>query len=391
MLMQRADGLAASSGGLRIAHLMGSLGTKMGAYERWAVLLAQKCRQRGHEIVFLHDRANLFPEYVDQIANTGSRHYVMGDTYKDILRSIGWLRSFLARWKPDVVHVHFSSHLTWMLAHLMGVPLVYQSLHNPYPPDPALKTRAFLWLMIRWTRRVIAVSEAIKESVTRLDPSGDRLCMIYMGIPIPGFSQKVQSGPEKPLPPGTDALPEKTVITVARQDRQKALSDILEAADIVRQEVPEVCWLIVGREGDETQRLKALHERLGLEGTIYFLGQRNDVAWLVSRSWLHVLSSLYEGLPQAVLEAAIVGVPTVAYAIDGICEAVIDGQTGLLVPPQSPTKLAHAVIRVLEDPVLRQRLGREAQLDVRQRFDANRTIDQLLDMYEVDRQKRQGT
>src|SRR4029077_1011946 len=95
----------------------------------------------------------------------------------------------------------------------------------------------------------------------------------------------------------------------------------------------------------------------GLDDKVRFLGHRDDVPRLLAASDLLVLPSLYEGLPNVVLEAMRFRKPVVATAAPGTTEVVVDGETGLLVPVKTPTALAKAIRAVLRDPSLARRLG----------------------------------
>jgi len=99
--------------------------------------------------------------------------------------------------------------------------------------------------------------------------------------------------------------------------------------------------------------------RLGLCKYVRLLGTRTDVPNLLSASDILVLASLWEGLPGVIAEAMASGLPVVATNVGGIPELVVDGKTGLLVPPGDATSLADALSRLIDDPDLRYRLGVE--------------------------------
>jgi glycosyltransferase involved in cell wall biosynthesis len=114
---------------------------------------------------------------------------------------------------------------------------------------------------------------------------------------------------------------------------------------------------------------------------VHFLGFRSDVAEVLNAFDVFVLPSLYEGLPNAVLEAMACGLPVVATKVDGTPEAVIDGQSGILVPPADPKRLEEALVRVLSDAPLRRRLGRGARKRVETDFALGGQIESFLRLY----------
>ena len=96
---------------------------------------------------------------------------------------------------------------------------------------------------------------------------------------------------------------------------------------------------------------------------------------------LFVLPSLYEGMPLSILEAMGAGLPVVATAVDGTPEAVVDGETGILVPPADPAALAAAVVRLLTDPALAETMGRNGRARAQAQFSETAMMDRLEQAY----------
>jgi len=167
------------------------------------------------------------------------------------------------------------------------------------------------------------------------------------------------------------------VLTVARLDKQKGHSYLLEAAALV----PEAMFVLVG-EGPERSALEAQASILGLSNRVVFLGYRDDVSDLLASCDVFVLPSLFEGLPLSVLEAMAAGKPVVATDIGGTNEAVKHGETGLLVPSADPESLARAIRTVLFDPVLSQRLGSAGRARVHQEFSAETMVQRIAEIYD---------
>ncbi|MBK7947565.1 MAG: glycosyltransferase [Deltaproteobacteria bacterium] len=117
---------------------------------------------------------------------------------------------------------------------------------------------------------------------------------------------------------------------------------------------------IAGR-GDEEPNLRRLAAELGIGSRVHLLGLRNDVDRLLEAADVFVQPSRSEGLPLAVLEAMAAGLPVVATRVGGMGEAVVDGETGMLVGAERPDELARALRSLLEDDALRRRMGIEAR------------------------------
>jgi glycosyltransferase involved in cell wall biosynthesis len=129
--------------------------------------------------------------------------------------------------------------------------------------------------------------------------------------------------------------------------------------------------LIVGG-GRRQAEMRQLAASLGLGESVHFLGQRRDVPDLLHAMDVFVLPSYSEGVSLALLEAMAAGLPVIATAVGGLPEVVADGETGWLIPPQDAAALAGALVRLLADPALAQRLGANARDHVREHYSLDR-------------------
>src|SRR5213078_762420 len=123
-------------------------------------------------------------------------------------------------------------------------------------------------------------------------------------------------------------------------------------------------------------------EREGAAGRVLFTGYREDAPALIARFDVLALPSTIEGLPLVILEAMARGRPVVATPVGGTPELVVDGETGLLVPPRDPAALAAALQRVLEDRDLADRLGEAGRRRVSERFTLEGMTRRMLELYD---------
>ena len=280
--------------------------------------------------------------------------------------------------RPAVFH----AHLSWALrcsygllaAALSRIPAVVatQQLFSAIRhPRAILRQRAVALCVDRY----IAVSNDLAHRLgsTPLFPRR-KIRVIPNAVSVQRFEMS---------PKGTErsraemSIPAPVVLTLARLDRQKGLSTLLEAASLV----PEAHFLIAG-EGPERPVLEAKIRQLDLAGRVLLLGHREDVAELLASCDLFVLPSLYEGLPVSVLEAMAAGKPVVASDTGGTDEAVVNEVTGLLVPPGDPRGLAQAVRRVLSDPALSRSLAAAGRERVVREFSAAGMVQRVTALYE---------
>jgi len=155
--------------------------------------------------------------------------------------------------------------------------------------------------------------------------------------------------------------------TVGRLAPQKGQVHLLHAFRSFLADHPGAILVIAG-EGPERARLEDETRRIGIDDRVRFLGHRGDVPAILAALDLFVLPSLWEGLPQALLEAMALGLPVVAARAVGVEDVVTDGATGLLVPPADPDRLAGAMRRLIGAPDLAARIGAAARRSVVENF-----------------------
>jgi glycosyltransferase involved in cell wall biosynthesis len=211
----------------------------------------------------------------------------------------------------------------------------------------------------------------------RLAPEG-KMTVILNGtdvLPEPGMEEISRRRIDLGWPSGRPV-----VGTVARLHRQKGVVNLLRAAPEILKDFPEVIITVVG-DGPQKNSLRREARRLGLEGRLLFLGEREDAASIMALFDIFVLPSLWEGLPFVLVEAAALGKPIVATAVDGVPEILEDKKTGLLVRPGDTSALAAAVIELLKDKDEARRLSETARTLVPPRFPLRRMVDQTENLY----------
>jgi glycosyltransferase involved in cell wall biosynthesis len=146
------------------------------------------------------------------------------------------------------------------------------------------------------------------------------------------------------------------LLVVGRLEPQKGHHVLLSALPFVRAEFPDIRLVCVG-DGSLRPQLEKQASDLGVAEAALFTGAQAEVADWLAMSDVCVLPSYYEGLPLVAIETLAAGRPMVATAVDGTSEVVVDGKTGLTVPPGDPQALAGAICRLLRSPELRKQLA----------------------------------
>jgi len=262
--------------------------------------------------------------------------------------------------RPEIVHVTDVFPQALAAARLARVPHLVVTHHTPeLPRRDNLAGR--LWTRAGWLMRpdVIYTSETDRRRDGR-----PRAHVIELGIDLERFRS------------GKRVLEGRIVGNVARLAEQKGHRDLIAAAPAVLERHPDARFVVAG-DGELRAELEALARPLG--DRFEFLGARDDVPGLLASFEVFAYPSRFEGLCLAVIEAQAAGVPVAATPVGGIPENVVDGVTGLLVPPRDPAALAAAINRLLEDS---GGFAEAARKRVFERYSRQRMIDRTLALYD---------
>lgn len=295
------------------------------------------------------------------------------------LAALFQLERMFSEERPDVVHTHSSKAgiLGRAAARLAGVPAVVHTFHGfgfhdrMSPPVKAF----YLGLeraAARWADRLVFVSKANME-VAAAEGLGEpsSWSLIRSGVRLAGLPAKVDRGAVKAAL-GV-RLHKPLVVGVGNLKPQKNAEDFLAVAEAVLARVPEASFAFVG-DGPLRPRLEARALAKGLHAKVRFLGWRRDVPELLAASDVFLLTSLWEGLPRALVEAMRSGLPCACYGVDGVRDLLVDGVNGFSAPAGDRARLADGVVRLLEDPALRRRMGDAAAASVGPEFDIDRMV-----------------
>ena len=292
---------------------------------------------------------------------------------------IGKVARLIREENIDVVQttLFYADVIGTLAARMAGkIPVVsWEAITEPYRKKHLLA----YWLASRWFSVSVAVSDAIRRQVIeerRVSP--DKAMTIHYGVDTEKFHPMHRNVLRKEI--GLNRK-EKILGTVARLAEQKGHCYLLDAAPSILQEHPDVHFVFAG-DGPLRSELESQTCRNNLNGHVHFLGFRSDVRELMSEFDVFVLPSLWEGLPNVVLEVMACGKPVVATAVDGTPEAIVDGETGLLVPPRDPKALAEAIIKLLGDEKNIKTMGIKGRERVEQSFSLETQIDRFVELYE---------
>jgi glycosyltransferase involved in cell wall biosynthesis len=230
---------------------------------------------------------------------------------------------------------------------------------------------------------VLVNADAVRDWLISDGYDASKIAVIRNGVDLTRFDNlpsRVNLRRELGLPYDTPL-----VGVVSRLTRLKGLEHFLEAAAIVRSRVPAVRFLVVGETSPVDRHylgeLRAHAARCGVAEHVTFTGLRSDVPAVLASFTVSVMPSLNEALSNVVLESMAAGAPTVATHVGGTPEAVIDGVTGILVPPADSAALADAIVHLLNNPRLAAHLGHAARARIADHFSVGRMVGATEDLY----------
>ena len=293
------------------------------------------------------------------------------------------LLKVIDRKQVDILHLHGYGATTFgrLAAMMRGLPAIVHEHANltDTPWFQKIADRA----LAPATDLAIAVSASTASFVTgprQMPP--ERVKTVYLGVPLDEFSR----------PRGADEIAsarrelgigdgEAAIGTVTRLHESKGNSYLVEAAALVLKERPRAKFFLVG-EGPLLPELQAQAAALGLGDRFVFHGFARDVAAVVSAFDLSVFPSLWEGTPLTVFEALAMAKPILATDADGLLDVLTDGHDALIVPKRNAGALAGGIVRLIDDPALRARLGRQAAVTAQQ-YDIAAFVRKMERLYEI--------
>jgi glycosyltransferase involved in cell wall biosynthesis len=345
--------------------------------------LMRGIRARGHEVVGVSAEGPLLADIRAEGFRVIALPFARRVSPLAHLRAFAALVALLRAEKPDLVHAHMpiSGLLARLAARAAGVPRVAYTGHGFWfnaPGSPARRVLGFgmEWLGARCTDVFMTVSTEEAADARRLGIAAGAVAIgngrdPQVFRPDPAARARIRAA--------LGVAPDRVVVlSVSRLVRHKGYPELAAAL----RAVPEAELWVAGERlaSDRGEDMAALLAGAGLGARLRLLGYRADVPAIMAAADVFVLPSHFEGLPMSVIEAMLCGLPVVASAIRGPREQVVEGVTGLLVPPGEVGPLAAALARLAADPALRAAMGAAGRARAMELYDEARVVARTLDL-----------
>ncbi len=359
------EAMAGLAGGGKLTILQIITPRRYSGAERAMTYLSESLVKRGHRVVVACKYNELLLQELDE---RGVEAHVLPIRGKLNVAAPFVISRFARRVGADIIHTHLSTASLWgsLGAKLAGVPCVgdVQWLNHKY------------WYL--FADRLTACSHGVRKHLIGQGLVGERIEVVYNGLDPAQFCGP---GDGRAVREELGLSPEQPVIgTIAHFSPRKGHVYLLGAMAQLVKRFDDICCLLIG-EGRDEQRLRRAVGELGLEKHVRFLGYRHDACELIKAMDVMVLPSLVEGLGIVLIEAGFLGKPAVASDIDGIDEVIVDGETGMLVPPADVDALAVGIEALLDDGEWARQLGRQARSRMERIFSLDAMTDRTEAVY----------
>ncbi|MBI5964264.1 MAG: glycosyltransferase [Chloroflexi bacterium] len=362
---------------MRIVQILDTL--RVGGAQKMQVFLASSLHTLGIELTVVNLSRYADSALVRQLEEAGAR--IVEFPFPRLFSPISFFRlvMFLHRQKFDLVHAYltYSNIIGSLAGRLTGIPVIAslrnaEYRHHKFIFRKYVEDFSFQYL----ADRVMANGNAVGDFARKRSGRTPVDVIVNAVDMIPSLTEEERIVLRHELVGDAQRL---VVLSVGRLTRAKGFFDLLDAFKIIHSAQPNAVLVIAGG-GTLRDGLNRYMQELGLQNDVFLLGSRHDVPRLLAAADIYVNSSHWEGTPVSVLEAMSAGLPTVATTV-GENPFLLSQETGLLVPPHQPEKLAAAILSLLDSSQKRAELGSAARARVIQDYGRTAWCRKILALY----------
>lgn len=349
-------------------YLFVASGMRFGGAERVMSILANEWYSRGEKVRFFLTGTPAVSSYPlkDGIKIVSSFEAGQKARFEQIAH-IREIRKECLNWKPDVVISFYNDicALTAIAIRGLNTPLIYSERNDPNKVNQRAVDKLYRKIVEKKADKFVFQTEGAKKSYP--EKVQRKSCVILNPMDTSSF------------PTHNFENEEKTIVSVGRLETQKNQALLIDAFSMIMDQIPDFRLVIFG-EGKLRKKLEDCVQQKGLQKRVFLPGAKTGIQDYIKNAALFVLSSDYEGIPNALIEAMAIGLPCVSTDCSpGGARALIEnGKNGLLVPCNDAEKLASAMMKMLSDQKLAKRCGENAY-EIRNRVEASEIASRWLE------------
>lgn len=358
-------------------------GLSVGGAQQLQLTFARQASRRGIKLSVISLSEDDGSGYSQQLQSLGvSVHFFPMQRLFDLGMLFG-IAKWLRRERPDVIHTHltYSNIIGSLLGRICAIPSV-TTLHSvgfDFRFQASRTIKAEIVALKVGLNRLIACGPEVERHFKTIVPRREILiipnAIDYISHEVINEYDRISFRREIDVD-GASLI----IISVGRLTYQKGFHDLIDAFSIVRSSHPSAVLALAGGGGYRDELEKKITS-LNLQEHVVLLGERKDIARLLSVSDIFVLASHWEGLPISILEAMAAGLPVVVTNVGDISWAV--GSAGIVVPPKDHMALATSLISLLDDSSLRRYLGQAGRTRIEEHFDPVIWFDKIISVYQT--------
>lgn len=301
-----------------------------------------------------------------------------------VIKLIGIIR----RERPDIIHTHTAKAgaVGRFAGAVCRVPVIIHTYHGHvfhgyFSPFKTALFKMIEKFLAAFTTKIITISPCEKndiQRILRIDP--EKIAVILLGFNLDKFvhcGEKYSGEFRKAIGAAPGA---KIISIVGRITAIKNHKLFLETAKLLIEKRDDLFFAVVGG-GELLEECERTTEQLGIAEKVVFAGWWEEVEKVYADTDVTVLTSINEGTPTCLIESLSAGVPVVATNVGGVADVVRNGETGFLVPPGDSSALASRILELIDNPPLREKMGRAGKDDMLKRYSEKRLVDDIVSMY----------
>jgi L-malate glycosyltransferase len=317
---------------------------------------------------------------VERLEESGIKSYVLKKRGFLGIKYILMFSKILREEKIDLIHLNTLTPFckyAGIAGFLKKIPVVWFVRENPL----ISRSRRLRFWLKRVSSKIIFVDRDTREQLLGNDLR-DRVEVVYNGVDTERFRPFESNFFSKTINTDRDEL---LIGYIGQITERKGIEYLITALPLVRKKTSNFKLLMIGGRKAEDEkyfsRIKGMIKELSLENEVYFAGVVEDVSSAINNLDIIVLPSLEERCSRSLIEALACGKPAVATRVGGTPEIIEDGLNGFLVNPEDPKDMAEAVLKLLEDKILRLRMGKEGRLKAEKVFDLRKNLSRMREVY----------